>query len=140
MRNLLVTAIVLVTLLCVVYLARGAPPTGASCSNGVLASSGTIANGVLPKAVTGHGQSSFTFEIAATAGTGTVGLVACCTGLCDVTTGQWGLIGTTGSLATTTPLVFTVAWPGACLYSLQVTAATGLSGNASVACGGITSG
>ena len=140
MRNLLVTILVLLGLFCLVWVARAAPPTAASCSNATLIPQGTITNGVLPKAITGHGQSSFTFEVAATAGTGTVGLVVCCTGNCDTATGQWAALGTTGSLAVATPLAFQVAWPSACLYSLQVTAATGLSGTAAVACGGITSG
>lgn len=139
MRNLVVTFLVLFLLLwCLlgIKVVHAAPPTAATCPGPDQLGGALTAAGVATQAITGHGQSSFTFQVVATAGSATAGLVVCCTGSCDTSTGNWALIGTTGALAAATPLTFQVSWPSACLYSIQITSPTSLTATAWVACGG----
>jgi hypothetical protein len=144
-RNIVIALAAIAAIAFIAYCARArtagaAPPTAASCPGPDQLGGPLTAAGVTTQAITGHGQSSFTFQVVATAGTATAGLVACCTGNCDTTTGNWSVIGTTGSLAAATPLLFTINWPSACLYAIQVTAPTGLTGAAWVACGSTAGG
>jgi len=137
MRNLLVILVILVALTLATWCAA-ANPTTVSCPSAMLGT-GITAAGIVPKAVVGHGQTSLTIQVRATAGTATAAIVACCfqgpTG-CDLTTGTWSAVSAAGSLSTTTPVILSILDPAACLYSVSITAPSGLTADAVAACGG----